>query len=193
MAVSDVSVCSNALQRLGADPISALNQAVKRAQVAANLFPVERDALLRAHPWNFATRSELLAPDATAPAFDFAARFAVPAEWLRTLQVGTRSQRLVWRQEGRYILCDESVLPLRYVYANTDLGSWDAKVVHALELRMAAAMAYAITQSASLRDQMLAEAEAAFKQAKTLDGQDEDGEEPFDHRQTGARYGRGRI
>ncbi|MEK9796979.1 MAG: hypothetical protein VW713_09580, partial [Alphaproteobacteria bacterium] len=87
-AISAVSICSNALLLLGDAPISSFDEDNDRTRLVANLYSAKRDRVLRAHPWNCATKREVLSPDATAPAFDWANRFLLPGDWLRTLSVG---------------------------------------------------------------------------------------------------------
>lgn len=191
---TDVSICSNALLMLGAKPINSLVAASEgnsdRVLIAANLFPQVRDDLLRAHPWNCAVKRVVLSAEATAPEFDYSASFLLPEDWLRTLQVGERGVPLDFKHEGRRILCDTTALPLRYVYRNEDVGSWEPALVEVCTLRMAAAMAYAITQSASMAETMEGRAERAFKRAKAVDGQDEPPESIDDFPQHFSRYSR---
>src|SRR3546814_17689916 len=90
---TEVSICSNALLRLGADPINSFDEAdnfgsnIERARLCANLWPNVRRQVIRSHPWNCATKRVVLSPDAAAPAFGYANRFQMPGEWLRTLAV----------------------------------------------------------------------------------------------------------
>jgi len=77
MATS-VSICSNALLRLGAQTIASLSESNDRARLAANLYETVRDSTLRSHPWNCAVKRVVLAPDTDVPAFDFAAQFTLP-------------------------------------------------------------------------------------------------------------------
>lgn len=191
---TDVSICSNALLMLGAKPINALVSGSEgnadRVTLASNLWPQIRDKLLRSHPWGCATAEVLLAPDAVPPVIDYSARFLLPSDVLRILQVGEEGVPIDYKRRGRYLLADETVLPLVYVYRNEDVGLWDSALVDVATLQMAAAMAYAVTQSASLRDQFRAEAEYALKQAKAIDGQDEPPQTMGDFRQTMARRSR---
>jgi hypothetical protein len=191
---TDVSICSNALLMLGAKPINSLTATAEgnadRVLLAANLWPQVRDDLLRAHPWNCAVKRVLLAPEATPPEFDYSASFLLPGDWLRTLQVGEYVVPLDFRQEGRRILCDTTALPLVYVYQNADVGSWDGNLVEVATARMAAAMAYAITQSQAVADGWLQKAEMAFKRAKAVDGQDNPPETFGDFPQHFSRYAR---
>jgi hypothetical protein len=174
---SAVSICSNAIQRLGEKPIASFDEGTKHASTAANLWPGVRDALLRSHPWNCATKRTLLAPTAETPPFDYAHKFLLPGDWLKTLQVGRRGMAPDYQVEGRCILCSTTQLPLVYIARNENPATWDDSLVGAAELAMAAALAYPITASTSLRDSLLQEAQFVLRQAKAIDGQDSPPEE----------------
>ena len=171
-----VAICSNALLMLGDKPLSSFSEPTERARLASNLYPQVRDAILRSHPWNCAVKRVVLAPEATAPAFDYAFSFALPSDWLRNLQVGQYGREVDFKTEGRKILADENPLYLRYIYRNDVEATWDAMLIHGATLAMAAAMAYAVTKSASVRDSQLAELTGYLKQCRAVDGQDDPGE-----------------
>jgi hypothetical protein len=175
-----VQICSNALLSLGAQPINSFDDAgigsdpgIDRARLCANLYPGTRDDLLRSHPWNCAVSRVILAPEVTAPAFDWAYAFLLPADWLRTLQVGYYGRELDYKHEGRRLLADTNVLPLRYVFRNEDESTWDAMLIELMELRMAWKLAYAITGSTTERDSRRDEYMKAAMRARNVDGQGE--------------------
>lgn len=170
---TDVSICSNALLKLGALPIASLEEASDRARLASNLFPTVRDSMQRSHPWNCCIKRVALAPDVTVPAFDFNYRFALPDDYLRTLSVGESGNEDTFKIEGLMLLCDSNPALLRYCAKNDNPATWDAMLVEAMELAMGAAMAYGITQSAALRDSMQAELARFMKRARAVDGQDD--------------------
>lgn len=188
---SPVSICSNALERLGAKAISSFEEPSQWAGVAANLYPSQRAKMLRAHSWNCATRREILAPEALAPAFDFTHQFLLPPDWLKTLQVGRRYHQIRYRQEGRRLLANATELPLAYVYLNDNEGTWDDLLVEAMQLQMAAVLAYPVTASTSLRESFAAEAADVVRRAKAIDGQDEPPEELDGSPLLAARFGGG--
>ena len=175
--MSGVTICSNALQMLGAKPINDFNEKTEHARLANSLYPSVRDDLLRGHPWNCATTRVILAPLATPPTFDFGYQFALPGNWLRTLQVGEKGQALIYRTEGKQILANVTALPLVYIFRNDDESSWSTNLIELAELQMAAKMAYAVTKSSSVRDSFRDEFARAFKVAKAIDGQDDPPEE----------------
>ena len=55
MALSAIALSSRALLKLGAAGIASFEEGTAESELAANLYPPTRDALLSAHPWNFAT------------------------------------------------------------------------------------------------------------------------------------------
>lgn len=184
-----VSICSNALLMLGAKTINDFSEPVDRAKIAANLYPTVRADLLRTHPWNCTIKRALLAPDATPPAFGYANQFELPADFLRVLDVGQAGQQIDYLVEGRHILANATSLELRYVYLNEVENAWDASLVALMTLAMAAAMAYAITQSAAVRDSLKQELEMAKKVARAVDGQEDPPQTLGDERLYASRFG----
>lgn len=197
-----VSICSNALLRLGSDPISSFDEAdltgsnIERARLAANLWPTVRRQVLRGHTWNVAIKRVLLSPDATAPVFGYASRFLRPADWLRTIAVGREEcdeGSFRYRTEGGYFLTDEAEFPLVYVFDNTNPATYDAGLVAACELAMAAALAYPVTKSASLAEALGAEVSNTLAIARAVDGQDDPPETLGDSMLYRARFGGSRF
>ena len=176
MASSEITIASNALQLLGSDPINSFNEG-KHAKMAGRLWPQVRDFLLRKYSGPCVRKRVVLAPEAEAPEFDWDYSFLLPGDWIRTLQVGQRGERLSFEATGRKILCDSSTLNLVYVWANTDPAQWDSALCDAACSEMAARMAYPVTQSASLSELKRTEADRALREAKSLAGQDNEPEE----------------
>jgi hypothetical protein len=193
---TEVSICSNAMLRLGGAPISSFDEAqagganIEQVRLAANIWPTVRQAVLREHVWNCTLVRALLSPDGTPPAFGFAYRFLLPSDWLRTLQVGTYvDQPLEYRTEGRYLVSDENALPLIYQADNKVPNSYDSALIELLEIAMAAAMCYAVTKSSSLRDSLNAEFSTRLKLARSLDGQDDPPQTFGDYPLYSSRFG----
>lgn len=188
-SASDVSICSEALQRLGQQAISSFEENTAWAGLCASLYPTVRNQVLRSHPWNCATKRVILSPLAEPPAFDYAYQFQLPGDWLKTLQIGRQHDRPCYQIEGRRILSTRDVMPLVYIYLNENVGTWDDSLVMAVQLAMAAALAYPVTASTSLRESMAQEAFAALRSARTDDGQDSEPETFGDSPLLSARFG----
>ena len=177
---SPITICSNALLMLGDNPIASFDEDNDRARLASNLWPMARDAMLRRHPWNCAIQRVVLSPLVTAPAFGFNYQFELPGDWLRTLSIGDEGERPRYRQEGRRILMDESACRLRYVFRNENTATWDAVLIEAMTKVMRGLFAYPIAQSASLEELVKREVAAVMRDARAIDGL-EDEPEAMDH------------
>lgn len=172
---TDVEICSNALLLLGAEPISSFTEESEDAGRCANIYPLAKAEVLRAHNWNCCTRRKILSPETTTPDFDWRYQFARPSGWIRTLQVGYADQPLDYVTEGTKILANTNVLPIVYV-ADVSEGEWDALLVSVMVKRMELALAYPVTKSTSLRDSLKMEFYAkgvgVLAKAMTVDGQE---------------------
>jgi hypothetical protein len=170
---TEVKICSNALLRLGKAPISSLEDGSVGAQAAANLYPQVRDSLLRSHPWNCAMKRVVLSPVTDSPAFGYNYAFNLPGDFLRAWHVSDEpnyDNPAVYAIEGRQILCDESVIYLQYGFRNEDPATWDALLVSAMEVSMAAVMAIIITGDAAKKQEYEREAMQILRQARAVDG-----------------------
>lgn len=171
---SAVSICSNAVQRLGDNPFNSFDDNTTTARLCSNIWPTVRDDVLRGHPWNCAKARVILAPDAIQPAFGYSNRFLLPGDWLRTLGNGDQDDdEFDYEIEGRYILADADALRLRYIFRNENVASYDAMLISVMELAMQAAVAYAITKSTSKEQACQQTFLFAIKQARAVDGQEE--------------------
>ena len=178
-----VSICSNALIMLGESPINSFSDGVisgglDRGRIAENLWPSTRDMLLRSHPWNCAMARASLSPDTDAPAFttDFTKKYTLPGIpfWLRNHQInGAQADEVDYVVEGRNLYCNLSSLKIRFVFRNTDIGSWDPMLVYCAEIAMAMRMAYPITQSDQRESQLADQLFFWLKKARAVDGQDD--------------------
>jgi hypothetical protein len=168
-----VSIASNALLMVGDKPIASLEEGTDRARLCANLWPTVRDSVLRSHTWNCAIKRELLMPLAQAPKFDWSYAFTLPGDCLRILSVGERNAEDEWEVQGDVIAVDFAPCMLRYVFRNEVPATYDAMLVDLLTVTMAARMAYALTQSATLAQSLKDEAVALARRARAVDGQDD--------------------
>lgn len=174
---TDVSIASNAYVMLGGDPFSSFSEPKPHVRSFANVYASVRDDVLRMHTWNCATDRVVLAPLATGPVFDFTQQFALPGDWLRTIQVGYKSEPIEYRMERQRILADVTALPLVYLFRNDVEDTWTTNLIHVMELALAAKLAYAVTSSTSVRDSFRDEFARELKVAKAIDGQDDPPEE----------------
>lgn len=172
MALTAVALCSRALLKIGAQPIASLEDGTAEAEVAANLYPGTRDALLSAHPWSFATAQATLPRLAAVPVADFLHAFQLPSGLLRVLSAGVpgSGRGLAFRiLEGR-LHCDAEQVVLSYVF-RPDEGQLPPWFAQALVARLAAEFCLPLTEDASRAAVLSGLAEGTLRNARTLDSQ----------------------
>lgn len=165
---SDVSIANLALITLGGEQITSLDDKGRNATVVKASYADVRDAVLRDHPWNCATRRVKLPAEAQAPAFGFAHQFALPSDpyCLRVLELVDTSDRHVI--EGRKILTDAAG-PLKLLYiARIGEDEFDAALVQAMGYRLAAAIAPRIKDN-SAADRAWSAYEKLLSVARSVD------------------------
>lgn len=171
-----ITICTSALIQLGKAPIASFRDPGDLARICANVYPAERDSLLREHPWNCVTKRVILAPSADAPAYGYSAQFVLPSDFLRLVSVGdTRYSRYTadcFKLEGGRILASGTSLHLEYVFRNEVEATWDPKLVELMQARMLWKLAYPLTQSTSLREELRNEYGALAKVARSIDSQE---------------------
>lgn len=174
MPASEVAIVNRALSYLGAKAVISLDDGTANADRMKAQLPDTRDAVLRSYPWNCATRRVLLPALAAAPAFEFARAFQLPSDCLRVLATEDDVLHDVkWRVEGREILTDaDAPLALRYIARITDPSLLDAMLADAISARLAADLAFSITQNATLVTSMAQLAENLHLRARRMDARE---------------------
>ena len=172
MALSALALCSRALLKIGAQPVASLDEGTAEAEVAANLYPGVRDALLSIHPWSFATGQASLARLSARPTGDFQNAFQLPPGFLRALSAGPpgAGRGLAYRiLESRLHTNAEQVV-LTYVFRPDESGFppfFDA----ALVARLAAEFCLPLTENSGRAEMLHRLAEAELRSARLADSQ----------------------
>lgn len=155
MATSVIEICNNALLDLGENPIMALDEGSKGAELCLRRWPAVRDAVLRAHPWNCAMAQAELAAGTEAPLWQWNYVYSLPADVIRVVRVVASDGSDVprWEIQGGLILCNEDApLYISYVRRETDAARYDPMLSEAMSARLAAMLAYPLSGSTSLAD-----------------------------------------
>ncbi len=178
MAASEADICSAALNILGADSIADLTEDSDGARLCNRLYNIERDAILRAHPWNAAINRAALALIAETPAHGWAKKFQLPVEpyCLRALSINEDASGAdpgdPFAIEGRSLLTDASSVNLRYIKRITDPAEFDGLLYDALISRLAWRLAYPITRSRTVAADAFAQYSEVVREARAFDGQE---------------------
>lgn len=168
---SQVDIANAALMKLGAESIVALSDDNERARACNAAWPLVRREVLRAHSWNVpVARATLAATNDTingSSTFGFDTAYNIPADCIYVIEVDTEYD---WRVEGRQILTDGNTsIHIRYAKDETDPEQYDPALTAVMASRLAAEIAYRITDSATMRDRMWQEYEMQLERAAMAD------------------------
>lgn len=168
---SVVDICNRALDKLGQGPIVSLEDGTKSANLCNRNWSLIRDQVLRDHPWNFAVRRVILAPDVNNPAWGFEYRLPLPSNCLRLLEVQNLSTGQ-YQVEGKAILANDSALKIRFIARVADPNDYDSLFQDAVASRLAVELCESLTQSNSKKELLIQEYEMILTAAKRVDGQE---------------------
>lgn len=185
MAWSAVDICNLALTRLGASSISSLDETSTEAVKAKAVYDHVREATLRALPWGWATRTRALAQTAqTVPPWAFA--YAYPSDCLearRLVDPTSRNRHPPFTRasggDGARLICTD--LPravLVYTATITDLSVADPLFRDAMAWRLAAELAWPLTNSTDRANSTVKMYQTAIAQAAVANGNEAQAPEP---------------
>ena len=198
---SVLEIYNLALLRLGQETMASVDETGRAGNMCRLNYPLLRDAVLRAHPWNFAVRRAALAQIAVTPAFEFDYAYALPTDpyCLKVLRTdweatgwtssaiygfpgvhGMMPATIEYRIETvryndadvRAILCNESTLKIEYIARITDVAQYDPLFVEALISRMASEMAKPLADDNTLAKNMFDTYLAKLAEARLNDAQE---------------------
>lgn len=172
MPLNNITLCSRALIRIGAVPITSLSDGTAESEVAATLYQSVRDALLSAYGWSFATAKTSLTQLTSAPSADFSHAFALPNDFLRALSAGQgRAARgATFRIIGPELHTNVSAVTLSYIAA-VDEADFPPYFAQALTARLAAEFCIPITENTSRTEALYRLAEREYENARQIDAQ----------------------
>lgn len=166
---SKVAICNLALGWLGENPITAITDPSRAAQLCNTNFDLLRDAVLEEGEWGFALKQAgPLAPVSPGPTFGPGSLFNLPEDCLRVLRcldssdVGSISSvftdgmsafpasRLQWRREGRAVRAEVTAIYVEYIAKITDTELFSPGFTQAMAARLAAELSMPITNSATM-------------------------------------------
>jgi hypothetical protein len=172
MTYTDIELCSAALTKLGARPITSFADGSVESEISARLYPIVRDALLSAHPWAFTLAQATLDADPVPPPGDFAFAFVLPSDLLRTLSAGHSGsgRGLVYRVFGTRLHADAEAILLTY-QRRVPEAEFPVHFASALVARLSAELCLPVTENSSRSEVLFKLAAAELQLAKLLDSQ----------------------
>lgn len=172
MPLNDITLCSRALIRIGAAPITSFSDGTAESEIAGALYESIRDTLLSAYGWSFAVAQENLSQLITPPAADYSHAFGLPSDLLRALSAGTgaRGRGVTFRISGTALHTNMSAVVLTYI-ARVDESAFPPYFAQALVSRLAAEFCIPVTENTSRAEAMFQLAAKEFETARQIDAQ----------------------
>jgi hypothetical protein len=171
---SVVNMCNSALNLLGASTISALTDDTKNARLCNQRYEPVRNRVFRSHAWNCLHKRVQLAQNSTAPVVEYDHAYALPSDCLRVLKIhnGTTdsiASALDYKLEGRNIVTDIDTVFVIYIALDTDPNNYDTYLRESISHQLAADLASAITNNATLANQYMTRADERLREARFID------------------------
>jgi len=172
MALNDIALCSRALIRLGASPITSFDDSTAESEIAGALFAPVRDALLSAYPWTFAMGQLALTKSSEAPVADYQNAFHLPNDFLRAISAGGagRGRGTNYRIARNMLHTNEEEVVLTYIFRPEE-EEFPPFFDMALINRLAAEFCIPVTESTSRAETMYRLAEREYERARQIDAQ----------------------
>lgn len=190
---SKVDICNAALQNLGCNKITSIDENTKGAIECKLRFDSARRTLLQMGVWNFAIKRQMLQQDVTAPAFNYAYQYTLPPDFLYIVMTaleetyqGTSAkvnsnlyvQDLPaittidkYRIESDKLVTNDSSVGIIYVADIEDTQKYSATFTELLTRYLTGMIAYRMTGSKSERDTQYAIFKEELELALSIDGQ----------------------
>jgi hypothetical protein len=191
------TIANQALNSLGSRPISTIDEQSISATRIKGVYLNLRDEVLGAYPWKCALKRMFVPADAKGPDFGAAYYYTLPTEpWcLKPHKIGDddgrfwndRSQR--WSVEGRKIITDiPPPIKLIYIQRLEDPNLFSGILASAMSRRIAAEIAFALTNSRDKETAAYQQYNDFLSQARSSDAQQGTTGDTFESEILEARY-----
>jgi hypothetical protein len=172
MALNDVGLCSRALIRLGAAPITSFADGTAESEIAGALYSPTRDAMLSAYSWSFAYGQMELTPLVDSPVADYQKAFQLPNDYLRAMSAGQggRGRGLHYRIARGALHTDAAAVTLSYIFRPEE-EEFPPFFDMALIARLAAEFCIPVTENTSRAEALYRLADVEFARARQIDAQ----------------------
>lgn len=170
MGTTIVDICNSALIKIGLERINNITDNNRRAIFCNDEYYKQRDYVLRAHPWNFATKRAELAQTTNTPLYEFDYEYQIPSDCLRIIDIEPPMND--YRIEGNKLLSNETSMFVRYISREEDTSLYDSNFADALAYKLAAELAYPLVQSQELMDRMNKRYKEIMAEAKSFNAQE---------------------
>ena len=155
MSISKTVIVNNALTRVGANPVTSIDQDTNNARIVSRIYELSLRSILSECKWNFATKRANLTLSADTLDWYHTQEGEVyvyikPSDMIRIFGMSDRAAK--FREEGDYIISNTAGLGVLYVYYLDAPSKYPAAFIDAFADKLSSDIAYMIVNSASLGD-----------------------------------------
>lgn len=205
---SEVDLCNLTLDLLNQAPITSIEiPKTSTEETCARWYDQTRRQALRRHPWNFAVKRVILAPNATTPPFGWQKAFDLPTDYIRLKHLNesiiVRDSPVaasLYSVEANQILIgdisgvsDTTQLRLVYISDFKTVTRFDPSFIDYFVVLMAKNISYKFTQSNSTIERTDKLMDKAEKVARAINGQENPPKRVERSRNRGVRRNSGRA
>ncbi len=170
--LNDIGLCSRALIKIGAKPITSFMDGSAESEIANLLYGPARDAVLSSYAWSFATKQIALTKLEAPPVADYQYAYQLPNDFLRALSAGNggRGRGLNFRICRDTLQTNAEEVILTYIYRAAEEECppyFDTAVI----ARLSAEFCIPLTENTSRADVIIKLAEQEFAKARQIDAQ----------------------
>lgn len=185
--LSNTDLANGALIALGDPTIGNLSDTTSLARLVNSRFQAVRDAVLRSHNWNSATRRSTLGTISGTPINEYATAFALPEQFLKVIEVLEGDFTAVRYSMEQHddgsgfvpaLLSDAGSINLRYV-ARIDADAMDPLLYNAISDALAVDLSYKRSKSENTRAALMQRARQSLADARFADAGDNPNQELF--------------
>lgn len=171
MSNTAVDICNSALIKLGQERINTLNDANKRAKLCKEQYGKIIRKTLRGGIWGFAaTRTTLSTTGQTA--WGELNMFPLPLDFVKMLKVENKIGYKYKLERGNLVTYASDPINIKYISSDIDEYLFDSCFSEAAASMLAHDLAYALTQSNSLKAELFSEFQFWIGEARSFDSQD---------------------
>lgn len=176
MALTITDICNQALGRIGAQRIMAIDDNdSKSARVCKNAIEATIKEVARAGDWNCLRVRTTLGQLVATPAFEWAYQYQLPSDFISLVELNGvdyhGQPQDDWEIEGRLLLTDAERADVKYTAYVEDTAIWDALFTNAVVVLLASKIAVSIRQDENMASSLLTEYHRiSLPQARTKDG-----------------------
>ena len=172
-SVTPFALCSRALVRVGANPISSFDDGTAESTAAGNEYELAVRAAISKHRWNFATTRAELVPNGETPEARWAYAYDLPGECLtvRAAFASDGKTPIVYGlAEGALETDQAEAIVVEFTYRAAE-SLWPPYFEEYLFLKLAASYAMSVARNRDFAESLENLAKVEFRDAKRADAQ----------------------